>query len=144
VSEEITPDLIAALVAYLEGDDRVRTLTQGRVFGDEIPSKESKNMARKCVVVSGGGGPTTIGDGYQEYGDQRIDVRCYGETPYEASRLQLAVYRALKHLRRCIYAGVLLHWAKRSGGPLRLREPDTSWPFRFESYQVLSAEVEVT
>jgi hypothetical protein len=118
------------------------TLAESRVFVDEIPPGETASMSRKCIVIEPSG-PSVLGGAFQEYGDGRYDIRCYGETPYEAARLQAQVYQVMKHLQRETHAGVLIHWARRSGGPIPLRDPDTDWPFRFESYQVLIAEVEV-
>lgn len=129
---------------FLKADAAVAALTAGRVFGDEIPADQTVSMPRKCIVVEPSGGSNTYGSGFQEYGDTRVDFRSYGETPYEAGRVQRAAYGALKQLRRQVHAGVLLHWAKRSGGPLALRDPDAGWSYRFESFQVLTAEIEVT
>jgi hypothetical protein len=132
-----------ALIEFLKADSAVNTLTAGRIFGDELPANQIASMPRKCIVIEASGGAQSFGNAYQEYGDGRYDVRSYGETPYEAALVQRAIYRALKHLDRGVHAGLLLHWAKRSGGPLSLRDPDTSWPYRFESYQVLVGEVEI-
>lgn len=131
------------LIAFLKSDEAVNALTGGRVYGDELPPKDTSSMPRKCIVIKPSGGAGTYGRGYQDYGDGRFDVRSYGETPYQAGLVQLAARRALKHLRRSVHAGVLLHWAKPSGGALPLRDPDTKWPFRFESFQVLAAEVDL-
>lgn len=135
-------DPIKGLTTFLKADATIAALVAARVFGEELPKSETASMPRKCIVVEPSG-PGSLGGGYQEYGDLRVDLRCYGETPYEARRLQRAAYGALKALRRKVHSGVLLHWAIRSGGPIGLRDPDTDWPFVFESYQVLVAEVEV-
>lgn len=132
-----------ALKEFLKTDATVNTLTGGRVYADELPPKESDDMPRRCIVIKASGGARSFGGGYQEYGDGRYDVRSYGETPYEAGRVQAAVYRALKHLRREVHEGVLLHWAKHAGGPIPLRDPDTKWPSRFESFQVLASELDL-
>lgn len=134
------PDPTKGLIEYLKSVTAVNDLISGRAFGDEVPKSETGSMPRKCIVVEPSG-PGFLGTGYQDYGDGRFDVRSYGETPYEAARVQLAVYGAMKELRRARAATVLLHWAKRVGGPMPLRDPDTKWPYRFESYQVLVAEI---
>lgn len=137
------PDPLSALITFLKADVDLAALVSTRVFGDELPAGQTTAMPRKCVVVEPSGGTQSIGRAYQNYGDGRFDIKSYGETPFEAARVQLAVYGAMKALRRKTHSGVLLHWAIRSGGPLPLRDPDTDWPSRFESYQVLAAEVSV-
>lgn len=136
-------DPIEGLTTFLKADVDVAALTEGRVFGEELPVNQTAAMPRKCIVVESSGGAGAFGRAYQDYGDVRVDVRYYGETPYEARKLQRAGYGALKHLRRSPHAGVLLHWASRSGGPMNLRDPDADWSFSFESYQLLLAEVAV-
>ena len=137
-------DPIHALTTFLKADAAVNALTEGRIFGEEIPPDETESMPRKAVTVSSAPGAGAFGRGYQEYGDVIVDIRYYGETPYEARRVRRAGYGALKNLRRSPHANVLLHWAIRSGGPIGLRDPDTNWPFQFESFQVLLAERTLT
>lgn len=132
-----------ALAAFLKADVTVSALTGGRVYAGELPPKDTNAMPRKCIVIKPSGGAGVFGNGYQEYADRRYDVRSYGPTPYQAALVQNAAYHALKGLRREVHDGVLLHWAKHSGGPIPLRDPDADWPFRFESFQVLAAEVDL-
>ena len=100
-------------------------------------------MPRKCIVIEPGGGSQSFGGGYQEYGDSRFDVKCYGETPYQAGLVGKAVSRAFKQLRREVHTRLLLHWARRAGGPLSLRDRDTNWPYQFSSFQIMSSEEEI-
>lgn len=137
-------DPLKGLIAFLKAAPGVSALVGTRVFGDELPAKEVSFMPRKCIVIEPSGSAGAFGTAYQDYGDGRYDVRSYGETPHEAALLDIATYRALKNLRRGVNASVLLHWVKRAGGPIPMRDPDTGWPFRFASYQLLAAEVEVT
>lgn len=97
-------------------------------------------MPRYAVVLKEAGGGL-IGQAYQDYGDVRLDITCYGATPYQASRLSSAVYSALKHLEREVVSGVLLHWARPSSKSTGARDPDTDWPVSVSSWQVLSAEI---
>lgn len=137
-------DPAVGIIAYLKADAAIAGLVASRVFGDEIPPSRAGGMPLKCIVVEPSGGTQTFGNAYQDYGDGRFDIFSYGETPFEAGRVQRTVYGAMKRLRRAVHGGVLLHWAKRDGGPLPLRDPDANWPYRFESYQVLTAEVTIT
>lgn len=132
------PDPIDALVAFLRADPDVSGLIAARVFNTEV---EAASMPRKCAVVGYSGGPGAIGRAYQRYGDVRIDVRCYGETPKAARDVWRRVQPALKDLRRAVHLQCLLHWARQGGGPTSLRDPDTDWPFVWSSWQVLVAEV---
>lgn len=133
------PDMIDALRRYLLADPDVSELVGTRVFGGELPSGQASSMPRHAVVIrySGGG---SLGGGHQEYSDKRVDVRCYGSTIYEADRLWRSVGPALQALQREVHADCLLHWARRGGGPIDLRDPDTDWPFIFSSWQVLSSD----
>lgn len=133
---------IAALVAFLKDDPDSAALTAGRIYGGELPREQVPDMPRAAVVLRPAGGGS-IGRAYQDYGDRRIDVDCFGDSPKAAWGLHLAVHDALKHLRRAVHAGVLLHWARESAGGVLARDPDTDWPIAASSWQVLAAEVEV-
>lgn len=135
------PSPITALIEHLKADTDVAEIVGTRVFGTEIPEDESGSMPEATVVIKRAGGLGTLGGGYQEFGDIRVDVLCYGATPYLAEELLLAVHPALKQLRRAVYSGCLLHWANPAGGPLPLRDPDTDSPLFFSSWQVLAAEI---
>lgn len=139
---------LGALIAYLTSDSTVNALVSGRIWGDEMPSSEAVSMPRKCVIIN------TVGQG--GYGresrseiaiDRRMkDVRCYGETPYEAERLWNAVNLALKRLRRHLVTPpsglgqVLLYSAVKVAGPTSRREPDSEWPIAFGTYNVMVAD----
>jgi hypothetical protein len=137
------PDHIEALVAFLKLDADVASVAASRVFGAELPESETSFMPRSAVVLLPAGGLTAIGDGVQRYGDVRVDVRAYGTTPKLANDVWRAVHPALKDLLREVHAETLLHWAKPSGGPISLRDPDTHWPFVLSSWQVFRSEVAV-
>lgn len=131
-------DPIAALVAYL----KAVPVAGGRVYGGELPRAQNASMPRAAVVLKGAGGGV-LGQGYQNYGDLRVDADCYGESPLAGWQLYLEVYALLKHLRREVAAGVLLHWAKSSSRGISARDPETDWPLTVSSWQVLASEVEV-
>jgi hypothetical protein len=135
-------DLVGAVVAFLKADGGVAALAGTRVYGGELPKSESATppMPRAAAVVKEAGGGV-LGQAYQEHGDVRLDVICYGATPYEASRLSGAVYTALKNLKRVKITGVLIHWATASSKATGARDPDTDWPLSVSSWQVLVAEI---
>lgn len=138
------PDLIAALVEFVADVPEVRALTDGRVFGGELPAEEQRFMPRAAVVVSPAGGSGAFGGGYQQYGDRRVDVHLYAATMPDADALWRALNPAMKQMRRAVHADCLLHWARSGGDPLTLRDPDTDWPYVLASYQVMAAEVAVS
>ena len=137
-------DVVAALVAFLAADADIATASGGRIFGAEVPEAEVSEMPRECVVIRPSGGVGTYGRAWQEYGDARYDVHCYGPTPEDAGDLWRAVHPALKNLTREVHAEVLLHWAREAGGPMSLRDRDLGWPYTFGAWQVLASEITTT
>jgi len=98
-------------------------------------------MPRKAIVVKQSGG---LGSrSYMQHSSPRIDIFCYGETPYQARTVRRQVYEVLQQLIRTVTNSTLIHSISPEGGPLDLRDPDTSWPVVFESYQVFAADVPV-
>lgn len=130
-------DPLSALIQYLKADTGIITLagtpSPTRVFGLELPQNQSASMPRKAVVLKFSGGP-----GKQPHADlseQRIDIWCYGETAFEAMKLQLAVSQAVDTLRRKAEGTTFLHGAIQSGGLLGpIEDPDTNWVFCLQSW----------
>lgn len=133
-------DPIAAIVNFLKDDDAVDDRCAGRVFGGGLPREQNESMPRTAIVVAPAGGGL-MGRAYQDYGDVRVDIICYGATLHQAWQTRLEAARALKHLRRENVNGVLLHWARESSGGHNFRDPETQWPTSVCSFQVLAAEV---
>lgn len=138
----MTADIVAALVAVLAADAGVAGLAAARVYGIELPAADAAAMPVKAVVLRPSGGVSPVA-GYVEHTAQRVDAYAYGETPYEAARLDRAVFAALKPLRRSTAGGVLVHWVSEAGGYLSFRDPDTDWPAVFRSWQAFFAEAAV-
>lgn len=134
-------DPIAAVVAVLKADTDVAALAAGRVFGGELPRTEVEDMPRAAVLLKPAGGPG--GRGYQDFAKVRVDVDCYGAIPLDAWTLHLAVRTALKHLRRTVVNGVLLHSADVSADGSSGRDVDTDWPICISSYLLSVAETAV-
>jgi hypothetical protein len=133
-------DPIAALVAWLKVDAALAALLDGRIFGGELPREQIASMPRPALVLRPAGGGL-LGRAFQDFGDVRVDVECYGAVSRQAWEVNLAAYQALKHLSRVVSAGVLLHWAQPSSKGVLARDPSTDWPVCLASYQVLAAEV---
>ena len=135
------PNLIAALISFLSADTALDFYVAGRIFGEELPESAVAAMPRDCIVVKTSGGAGAFGAGWQEFGDRRVDLRCYGPTPLQANLVSDLAYVALKQMHRSLQGDCLLHWARIAGGPQALRDPDTDWPFALSSWQVLAAEI---
>lgn len=133
-------DPLSALIAYLKADSALTALVGARVFGAELDRRENASMPRACVVVSPAGGGF-IGLENQVYADSRVDVDCYGATPYAAWQVYLAAEEAMETLEREVYTDVLLHWAKPSARGSNGRTPDADWPIVLSSWQVLAGKV---
>jgi hypothetical protein len=131
-------DVIEAVVAYLKSDAGVAALVGTRVYGGELPRSQAATMPQGTVVVSPAGGGL-LGLSGNDYGDSRVDIDCYSTTPHQAYKLNLAVYDAMKAIRRRKQGTALLHWSRPSSTGATGR--DTDWPITVSSYQVLAAEV---
>lgn len=136
-------DYVGGLAEFLSADADVAALTPS-VVAPEIRNTDVPSMPKKIVVLRPSGGIHVIGRGYVGVKDHRVDVFCYGETPYEADRLHRAVYGALINLRRNVKNGTLLYWAQPESVGWSLRDPDTEWPFVQSTWQVLAGEEAVT
>lgn len=134
-------DVTVAVVALLKANVDVAALVGTRVFGAELPEGEAENMPRKCIVLqSAAGGFGALMRTYSKTANSRIDMRCYGETPFEAMKLYRTAHPVLKHLRRTVQGDVLIHAITPSIEASSLREPETLWPLAWASYNVLAAE----
>jgi len=130
-------NVTGAVVAYLRADGRVSGLAAERVYGSELPRSAAAELPRKTIVVMASGIGGTVGDrsDVRETGN-RMDIRCYGETPYQADVLHGAVYRAMKDLRRERHDDITLQVAEVGGGPLPGRDTDADWPYTLGVYVV--------
>lgn len=141
-----TPDPLWALVKMLRDDATISELG-AQVFAGEIPRIEVggdpargiQPMPKRVVLLNAAGGGL-IGRAFQEYGDVRVDVHCYGQTRRDAWIVHLAVRTALKQMRSQTISGVRLMWARAAGGGIVTREPDTEWPITLSSWQMLVGE----
>lgn len=135
------PDVTVGLIAYLKADSTLNALVGGRIFGHELPAVEASQMPRKSVVLTDtAGGSDPWSSTYVRATGSRIDVRCYGETPYEAMRVHRLVYPLMKHLRAHNRGEIRLYAVKPLTSASALRDPDTRWPFVLIFYNALYSE----
>ena len=145
-------NVTGAVISYLRADSVITGLVSQRIFGPGGNSPADpmrKEMAtwgptpRKTVIVMASGGAAT-GAGANSNApwlNNRLDIRCYGETPYQADVLQSKVYRRMKDLRGYSYqdanmGDVDLIDAVVAGGPLPGRDTDADWPYTLGVYAV--------
>ena len=131
-------NITAAIVQYLAEDGRVSRLAGSRVYGSEFPEREAAAMPQKLAVVTASGG---LGSGAgtssrTPWTQNRVDIRCYGETPYQADILHGAVYRAMVELHLHEREDIRLSDAVISGGPLPGRDLNADWPYTIGVYTV--------
>lgn len=135
------PDPLEAVVAFLAADVDTNALTSSRVYGVELPPSQVESMPRKSIVIRRSGGGPSVGDSSRiPWSLPRMDVFSYGETPYQASRVDLAAYRALKQMTPHKRGTCRLVDAQLSAGPIDLREQETPWPLVWRSYLVGAVE----
>lgn len=144
-----SPDTISALIAYLSSYAEVASLVGTdpvRIYGDGLPLDAVKNIdgdilgtPRPSITLSKTAGFPAFA--HMDLDRQRVDIRCYGENPYEADNLHRTVHLAMKHIERLRIDGMLIHSTKPQIGGMVLLDPDTDWPNVFSSWEVLIAEV---
>ncbi len=136
-------DIIGAIVAVLKADADVVAEVGQNVFGGELPKDVASTGPIRCVLVQPSGGVSLAAGTFSETDTQRFDLHAYGQTLIEANGLRSLCRRALTGVRRQLAAGCLIHWIEPAGGFATGRDPDTAWPFAFQSFQVLHALKEV-
>ena len=135
-------DIIGAIVDLLKADSNIAAAGD-LVFGGELPANETANMPRRAIIVQPSGGVSLAAGSFINHDTQRVDLFCYGKTPYEAEDLRRLARRALTSVRRRIVGGCLIHWAEPAGGFSAGRDRDAAWPVAFQSFQVFYALQEV-
>ena len=133
----------ASLVTVLLADSQVQSLSSGRIFVPKLDATAGdpplgQEMPQACVVVRGTGGGS-LGPGARSrvpWNITRLDIQCFGSTPFEASQLHWAVYDVLTALERTVADDVILHDATVTGGPIDDRDPDTDWPYTLGVYDL--------
>jgi hypothetical protein len=131
------PDVTAAVITYLRAAPAVAALV-----GTKISARRQAawGLPAYAVLVEGGRG------GAGEWGGlplqrERFDLTCYGPDDRTAHLLWRTVHYALLppigsgRLAGFTAAGTSVVTIEQEGGPLRLVDPETSWPYTVASYQ---------
>lgn len=137
------PDVASAIRVLLRADTAVTAIAPaGQIYAGEMPQTESVAQPRAAVIIENAGG---AGDrSYVQLGRRRVDIRCYGTTPFEAMRLANQVYESLKALERNRVAATtptLIHAVNVESAPSAFRDADGDWPGTITTYEVVAAEV---
>lgn len=141
------PDPLSAVRAVLRADASVTAIVpSAQIYAGEMPQTESVAQPRAAVILSLAGGPADRG--YSQLGRRRLDVRCYGATPFEAMKLGNQVYESLKAVERVrvtsatpLITPTLIHGINVEAGPTPLRDADGDWPMVLTTFEIVAAEV---
>lgn len=137
-------DPVGALLYLLKADEDVAALVEDRIYVPELSKATGNIMPINCIVMSRAGGTGVGSISYLPIRHQRVDIKCYGTTPYQSTLVYWSTHKALKGIDRRVIDLCLLHWAMEEVGPMDLREPEEDWPFTFSSWVVMAAENEVS
>lgn len=141
VEANVMADPISALVEYLRDNGYVVHRTESRIYSPELPAEVARVMPVNCIVLIPAGGSGYGSDNDMELQQQRIDVKCYGTTPYESNRLHAGLRQALRTLQREVRSRTLIHWLHEESSAISLREPEVDWPLTFSVWSMLSGTV---
>lgn len=136
-------DIVTAIVELLKADAGIAASVDGHVYGGELPPDLAALMPRTAIVVQASGGAAFAPASTVDAETQRLDIVCYGATPFEAAELRRLSNPVLRHTLRRVVAGVLIHWVQWAGGYISGRDRDGAWPYALQSYQALFATDEV-
>lgn len=120
-------DPVATVIAFLKADSAVSALAGTNVYGMEVPRDAVPAQPEYLIVVRSVGGHAARD--YLPISRVMFDIFSYGNSLYRASQLDLAVYAALKAIRRVVADGSLIHNAEVNAGAISLRDPGTNWPY---------------
>ena len=136
-------DIVNAIVDLLKADAGIAALAGEHVYGGELPPELPALMPRSAIVVQPSGGVPFAPASTADVETQRLDLVCYGATPYEAFVNCRLGGRVLRGTKRRVVSGTLIHWVQWAGGYLTGRDRDSGWPYAFQSFQALFASDEV-
>lgn len=140
------PSIARGLSKYLRLDSELNTAVGGRIYPEELPRTENKQMPRPAIVLGMAPGGGAFGK-VNNFGDRMVDVMVYGQSLAEARNIYDDLVRPrLKNLQRVVVAdsddtAILIHWAHIASDGSTGRDPSTDWPVCGSTWQVLAAEV---
>jgi hypothetical protein len=132
-------DISAAIRKLLLQDPTVDGAVNGRVYVEELPESEHKEMPRACVVLKEAGGLPIMS--WEPYLNPRYDVFCFGKDYYEAGEVDRAVTEVLHNMDRKVVNKTLLHTAVIQGARF-FKTGDTGWPVKHRSLSLIGSTTE--
>lgn len=141
-------DPLPGIIQCLKLNSDVDDLVAGRVYGEELPrdfvataEQSGNDSIPKAVVVSTTPGGYGLGQrstvGVVPF---RIDLRCYGESPYQARRVHFQVSSVLKRAIGVDFNATRYYRFIPEISGMFARDPDTNWPFIYSSWDVWASE----
>ena len=133
-------DYIKAVIEYLKTDTDVTALVDTRIYGGELPQDEIGEQPRKAVVIVASGGAED--NSYLPIIRPNIEVYCYGETYFEAGKVDRAVFDAMKSIDREVAGGAIIFSATCTAGGIQLRD-ELGWGIMWRGYQLVVRQEEI-
>lgn len=135
-------DIIAAVCDYLLAQSDITDLVEDRVFAGEIPEDEIDNMPQKMILIQYDGGLTV--NSCLPISSPRMSFFCYGQSYFEAGRVDREVYSTLKSLQTTRVGEALIHSASIDSGPRMMRDSKTGWYFQWRSATIIADDREIS
>lgn len=134
-------DVVSAVRELLLADPTVNMMTEGRVFGGELPTTEVANMPRNNVVIAYAGGDQRRGT--TPVAGARLTVWSWSKSFHTAGQLDAAVFDVLDAVIRKTIGHVLIHAIAPVGAPTAFKDIDTGWPAYARSVNAIVDQREV-
>jgi len=133
-------DVVEALITHLKTVSAVTTLVSTRIWGGDIQRAEITSMPRKNIVITESGRPEEFRTHTVQR--QRVDIYSYGESYYQAGRVDRAVADALMAISRTTANSTLIHSVGYSGR-ISLKIPESGWEYYMRSAMIYVGETAV-
>jgi len=137
------PDHVGAFIAYWRANGDVTTICPADRIRGKIPS--GMDSGYFILVAKAGGGNE---EPYVPYYRPRLDVKFYGPTEYEATRLFRTAHPTVvpQDRRRLgfVAADCYVAETKLVGGPFDLVDPDLHWAHVLVTYEALVLQYPVS
>lgn len=137
----LVADPMDALREFLLEQGNIVQLVEDRVYTQEMPRRETDVQPRNAIVISPASGTSPLARSWVRLRTSRIDVRCYGSTPYNTRILFLNLAYVLVGLSRVVRRNTLIHHMSVSAWGILHRDEQLDWPYMFSSWQVTFSEV---
>jgi hypothetical protein len=135
-------DAVSAVRELLLADPVVNMMTEGRVYGGELPASEMANMPRNNIVLAYAGGDQRRGT--TPVAGVRLTIWCWAKSFHIAGQLDNAAFDVLDAVIRKTIGHVLIHAIAPVGAPTAFKDSDAGWPSYARSVSVIVDQREVS